>query len=212
MGRHLPARRADEGEHLLRERVAQAVLDLAGEVPTSDEHPHDAPARRARVIANAAARKAALAAGTLALPPGPLGWLTILPELVAIWRIQRQMVADIAATFGASADLTRTQMLHCLFRHTAAQALRDVGVQVGARLLARDLPLRAIERVAAAVGMHVSRQLVARGVARWMPVAGAVGVAGYAWYDTRQVARNALALFATPEPAESAETTLQTVD
>lgn len=195
MSRHVPARRVDSDE-TLREQITRSVLDLVGQVPDSDETASRSPQRRARTIAAAAAGKAALAAGTLALPPGPLGWLTILPELAAIWRIQRQMVADIAGVFGASADLTRSHMLHCLFRHAAAQALRDLGVQVGARLLIQDVPLRAIERIAARIGVDLSRRLVGRGLARWLPVAGAVGVAGYAWYDTRQVARTAIALFA----------------
>ena len=61
------------------------------------------------------------AAGTLALPPGPLGWLTILPEMLAVWKIQSQMVADIAALYGQKSTLTEEQMVYCLFRHSAAQ-------------------------------------------------------------------------------------------
>ena len=33
----------------------------------------------------------------LSLPPGPLGWLTLLPELRSLWQLQTQLVADIAA-------------------------------------------------------------------------------------------------------------------
>jgi hypothetical protein len=130
--------------------------------------------------------------------------LTIVPELVAIWRIQRQMVADIAAAYGASAELTRSHMLYCLFRHAAAQALRDVGVQVGARLLVREAPLRTLERVAAKIGIQLSRRVAGRGLSRWLPMVGAVGVGAYAYYDTRQVARTAIELFATREPDTTA--------
>ena len=63
---------------------------------------------------------------SLALPPGPLGYVTILPDLVGIWRIQAQMVADMAGVYGQQAFLSREQMLYCLFRHAAAQAMRDV--------------------------------------------------------------------------------------
>ncbi|TCO43014.1 hypothetical protein [Dokdonella fugitiva] len=195
MTRHVPARRVDTADESLGERLTRAVLDIAGQVPGSDERASRTPEDRARAIASAAANKAALAAGSLALPPGPLGWLTIVPELVAIWRIQRQMVADIAAVYGVGADLTRSHMLYCLFRHAAAQALRDVGVQVGARLLVQDLPLRLIEKIAAKIGVSLSRRLVGRGITRWLPVVGALGVGAYAYYDTGQVARTAIALF-----------------
>lgn len=204
MTKHVPARRVDDDAPArLGERLTRAVLDVAGAVPSSDEHASRSPHDRARAIAAAAANKAALAAGTLALPPGPIGWLTIVPELVAIWRIQRQMVADIAGVYGVGADLTRSHMLYCLFRHAAAQAVRDIGVQVGARLLIQDLPLRIIERVANKIGMSLSKRLVGRGIARWLPVVGALGVGAYAYYDTGQVARTAIALFSGEEVATS---------
>jgi len=198
MTRHIPARRVAPDTRSLSERLGDSVLALVGEVPETHEHRGRTPDERAREIAAAAANKAALAAGTLTLPPGPAGWLTIVPELIAIWRIQRQMVADIAGAYGASADLTRTHMLHCLFRHAAAQALRDVGVRVGARLMIQDLPLAAIQRIAARIGVHVGRKVAIRGIARWLPLVGAVGVGGYAWLDTRQVAQAAIELFGTP--------------
>lgn len=212
--RHVPALRTRSGgDESLRGQLSSIVLDLVGQVPASDEPESRSPQRRARTIASAAAGKAALAAGTLALPPGPLGWLTILPELAAIWRIQRQMVADIASVHGASASLTRSHMLHCLFRHAAAQALRDVGVQVGARLLIQDVPLRTIERIAARIGIDASQRLVGRGLTRWLPVVGAVGVGAYAWYDTNQVARTAMALFRTAgDGGTSADTADHLVD
>jgi hypothetical protein len=202
MAKNVPARRVDESGNgdSLSERLTRAVLEIAGRIPQTDEHKSRGPEDRARAIAAAAANKAALAAGTLALPPGPLGWLTIVPELIAIWRIQRQMVADIAGAFGVSADLTRSHMLYCLFRHAAAQAMRDVGVQVGARLLIQDVPLRVIEKAAAKIGVHLSKRLAGRGIARWLPVIGAIGVGAYAYYDTGQVARTAIALFSNGEP------------
>ncbi|HVV95692.1 MAG TPA: EcsC family protein [Rhodanobacteraceae bacterium] len=194
MTKHVPARRIDAPQRLV-ERLTRAILDIAGEVPDTTEHKSRSPESRAREIASSAATRAALAAGTLALPPGPIGWLTIVPELAAIWRIQRQMVADIAGVYGVSAELTRSRMLYCLFRHAAAQAMRDVAVQVGARILIQDVPLRAIERITAKIGLSVSKRLVGRGIARWLPVVGALGVGAYAYYDTGQVARTAIDVF-----------------
>ncbi len=143
----------------------------------------------------AAATKAALAAGTLALPAGPLGWATIAPEMMAVWHIQRQLVADIAALYGRSAELGPAQMMWCLFRHTAAQALRDLSVRVGERIIVRPAAQALLQRVAAAVGVHVGKQAAGRVLSRWVPLVGAAGVGAYAWWDTRQVGRAALQLF-----------------
>jgi hypothetical protein len=193
---YIPAvRNAPESEADLASRIARHLLDLVGQVPgTGERRATDADAR-VRALTHAAANKAALAAGTLALPPGPLGWLTIVPELVAIWRIQAQLVADLSGVFGVPARLGREQMMYCLFRHAAAQAVRDLVIRVGGRLIAQDVSMRVIERVAKAIGVRVTRRLIGGGVARWLPVIGAVGVGAYAWYDTRQVARTAIGLF-----------------
>jgi hypothetical protein len=176
-------------------KVAQMIIDFVGTIPHAKVERSGRPEDEARRIANAAASKAGLTAGSLALPPGPLGWLTVLPELVAIWKIQAQMVSDIAATFGKEAKLGREQMLYCLFRHTAAQAFRDVVIRLGDRLIFRRASMSALNRVAQRVGVSVSQRAVGKGISRWLPVVGALGVGAYAYYDTAQVAKTAIELF-----------------
>lgn len=176
-------------------RVTQAILDFVSQVPDSKIGSSDDPTEEARRLVNRAAQRAALTAGSLALPPGPLGWLTLLPELIAIWKIQGQMVSDIAAAYGRHATLGREQMLWCLFRHTAAQAFRDLVVQLGDRLVFRRMSHGVAQRVAKQIGVKLTRRTLSDGLSRWLPVIGAIGVGAYAYYDTAQVARTAIALF-----------------
>jgi len=187
--------------------AAQAILDFVSKIPSSKEPTSKRPADEARRIANSAASKAGLTAGSLALPPGPLGWLTVLPELVMIWKIQAQMVSDIASTFGKEATLGREQMLYCLFRHTAAQAFRDVVIRMGDRLVFRRAGMAALERVAKNIGVNVSRRAVGKGISRWLPVVGALGVGAYAYYDTAQVAKTAIELFSGDIDVEAVDVT-----
>jgi len=176
-------------------RIAQAVLDFVSQVPPSHVDAGTDPAGEARKLATRAAQRAALTAGSLALPPGPLGWLTLLPELVAIWKIQGQLVSDIAAAYGRHATLGREQMLWCLFRHTAAQAFRDLMVRMGDRLVFRRMSHGVAQRVAQQVGVKLTQRTAGKGLSRWLPVIGALGVGAYAYYDTGQVASTAIALF-----------------
>lgn len=176
-------------------KVTQAILDFVSKVPASRIDGSADPDAEARRIGNHAARRAALTAGSLALPPGPLGWLTILPELTLIWKIQGQMVSDIAAAYGRHAELGREQMLWCLFRHTAAQAFRDVVVRMGDRLVFRRMSHGIAQRVAKQIGVKLTQRKVGEGISRWLPVVGALGVGAYAYYDTGHVASTAIALF-----------------
>lgn len=179
----------------LRARLAEAVLDIAGHIPHSKARRRADPLPAARRTAAEAAAKAAIAAGSLALPRGPLGWLTLVPELLVIWRIQRQMVADIAALYGHRATLTREQMIWCLFRHTAAQAVRDLVVQAGERFVVQKATGAALAAIAGKVGARISHKGLGSGLTRWLPVVGAIGVGAYAWADTAQVATAAIELF-----------------
>ena len=176
-------------------RLVETILDLVGKVPDTDENVHRDPPKRARRIANRTAAKAALSAGSLALPPGPLGWLTILPELRTVWKQQAQMVADIAGSFGKTATLSREQMLYCLFRHIAPSAFRDMVDEAGERVVISAASPRTLRAIAQKVGLRVSLRLMGKGLSRWVPVVGALGVGAYAYYDTGQVAATAISLF-----------------
>lgn len=175
--------------------IAQAVIDLVSTVPPSKLEASADPQRRVREIARAAQQRAALASAGLALPPGPLGWLTVLPEIYAVWKIQAQMVSDIAAAYGHEATLNREHMLYCLFRHTGAQMFRDLVMRVGERYLVRKPPIRSLYAIANKVGVRIAQRSVGRALSRVVPIAGALGVGAYSWYDTRQVARTATDLF-----------------
>ena len=121
--------------------------------------------------------------------------LTGLPDLVAVWKIQAQMVADIAAAYGKTAVLSQEQMLYCLFRHTAGQAVRHLVVRIGDRLAIRRAPLRVIQRALRQIGLKMTQRLAGRTVSRWLPVVGALGVAAYAYRDTMRVGHTAIELF-----------------
>jgi len=189
----VPTSGADRGDS----PVARAILEFVSRIPESDvpAATRGTAEEECRRLASSAANKAALTAGSLALPPGPLGWLTVLPELVAIWRIQGQLVSDIASVYGKTAKLGREQMLWCLFRHTAAQAFRDVAIRVGDRLVFRTAATSVLQRVAGRIGVSVSKRAVGKGISRWLPIVGALGVGAYAYYDTGQVAKTAIDLF-----------------
>jgi hypothetical protein len=184
-------------------RVADAILGFVADIPKSSTVPSRTPDEAARSVANAAAAKAAVTAGSLALPVGPIGWLTILPELVAVWKIQARMVADIAALYDKKAELTREHMLYCLFKHSAAQAVRDLAARVGERLLVKTASLAVVQGVARAIGVEITQHAIGRGLSRWIPIAGAVGVGAYAYYDTARVATTAIELFAQDTVVEA---------
>ena len=175
--------------------LADAMFELVLHVPASKEPVQLHPAERAHAIARRAARTASVVSGSLSLPPGILGWLTVVPELMGVWKLQAQMVSDIAGVYGKSKTLGREQMLFCLFKHVSAQLLRDVVVRVGERYIIRTASLKALQGLAQQLGVRVSKVVISKGAARFVPLVGAVGAGAYAYFDTLQVAKNAVEMF-----------------
>ena len=178
--------------------VGGIIERVIADVPQPRTRQMPDPAREAAAIAKRAAKQAAVLSGSLALPPGPLGMLTVLPDLYVIWKTQRQMVADIFGLYGRSAELTRVHMLYCLFRHAASHVLRDVVVRAGQRVVVQQLTSGALKGLLQKVGVTVTRRIVGTAASRWVPVVGAAAVGAYAYWDTLQVARTAHRLLAGP--------------
>ncbi|MBK9444034.1 MAG: hypothetical protein IPN53_23190 [Comamonadaceae bacterium] len=185
--------------------MTDTILNLVSKVPSSSEVYSSTPDARARQLARNAARTSAGISGGAALAPGPLGMLTILPDLVGVWRVQAQMVSDIAAIYGKTATLTQEQMVYCLFKQSAAQLLRDLVVREGGRYLVLPATMRMMRNLIAKIGIKVGQRSVGKAVARYAPLVGALGVGAYAYYDTQKVADTAIDLFSS-EVVVQAET------
>lgn len=177
--------------------VVDALEDVVSGVPASRQRAVHMPGVTARALARKAATRAAALSGALALPPGLLGMLTVLPDLVAIWRVQAQLVSDIAGLYGKDLQLTRAHMVYCLFRHAASQFARDVAVRTGQRVVVRQLTGGALRAVLSAAGITITQRIAGTAASRWVPVAGAAAVAAYAYFDTVQVGKTAIRLLET---------------
>lgn len=198
-------------ETTAKTKVVDAIMDVVVYIPPSHEKAVDNPTERAQAIARIAARNASLMAGTLALPLGPLGWLTVLPELVGVWKLQSQMVSDIASVYGKQSTLGREQMLYCLFKQVSAQLMRDVVVRVGERALVRHASVQMLQSMAQMLGVQITKSVINKSASRFVPLVGAVGVGAYAYFDTLQVAKNAAELFERELVFDPDEVTLNAI-
>ncbi len=177
--------------------ISRALSTLILRLPGSDERVTADPKSRARALATAAARKAGAISTGLSLPPGPVGMLTILPDLLAIWNLQSKLVADIASAYGKTAFLTRESMVYCLFKHGGAALLRDVVVRTGERFVVRPTTLRVMQNLLSKVGVRTTQRALGQTLARYVPLLGAAAIGAYAYYDTSKVAANAIELFSS---------------
>lgn len=173
----------------------RTLENLAMQIPTSNEPISINPGKRADEIVRTAGLLAGALSATLAIPPGPMGMLTVIPDLLKVWNIQQQMVADIAACYGKTSLLNRQMMVYCLFRHGAAMILRDVVARVGERVIVKQGSLRIIQQTLRKIGVHVTQKAVGKSLSRWIPIVGPVLIGGYSMMDTRKVGKTAIDTF-----------------
>lgn len=191
-----------------QQRFLQLFEDIATGIPPSAEPLSATPKQRASEIVRVAGLKAGVTSASLALPPGPMGMLTVIPDLIKVWQIQQQMVADVAACFGKSAQLNRQMMVYCLFRHGAAMLVRDVVARVGERVIVKQASLRVIQQTLRRIGVHVTQKAVSKTLSRWLPICGPILIGGYSLMDTRTIGKTAIDTFCREieiEPDEPAD-------
>jgi hypothetical protein len=175
--------------------LSEALHTLVSQIPATLEAPGGNPGERVKAIAKMAALKAAAVSGSFTLPPGPLGLATVLPDLLAVWRLQQQMVADIAGAFGKTSALTAETMVICLFKHGGTALTKSLFARQGQDVLVQRIANRTLLQLLEKIGVRVAQRIAAKSVSRWLPVLGALGAGAYAYYDTTHVASNAIDLF-----------------
>lgn len=177
----------------LNEKINQLLLDLFTHLP---EPRKNVPAGSETQLIKTAALKAAAVSGALSLPAGALAILTLLPDLVAVWKIQAQLVSDLAAAHGKSAQLTRETLLFCLFGKEAFVS-EDLVARVGQRYVFRRSSQKVFESFLGKLGLRVGRSLLGERVTRWIPFVGAAVIARYSYSDTVKVGQTARELFSS---------------
>jgi hypothetical protein len=175
--------------------ISKALHALVSQIPGSTEPPSQDPRERAHALGKTAALKAAAVSGSFTLPPGPFGMATVLPDLLAVWRIQQQLVADIAAAFGKTEALTTETMAICLFKHGGAALTKYLYLRERDEVLVQRIANRTLLQLLEKIAVRMTQRAAAKSLSRWIPVLGVLGAGAYAYYDTTHVAANAIELF-----------------
>lgn len=187
--------KTEDAKSKLKEKTINLIFELITEIPDSLHCATDDPDAKVKSLIQQASFKAATVSATLSIPAGFTGILTAIPDIAAIWRIQAQLVADVAATYGKLAVLTREAMVWCLFRHSAASLLRDLAVRTGSRIVVQKLSSTALKKIIEKIGLKISSSLVSKTILRAIPAIGAIGNGAYAYYDTTEVGKTAASYF-----------------
>jgi len=170
-------------EHL----ILSAIFRTLVEIPSSTEPQAADPDEASDKIVRKACKKAGLLSAALSLPTGPLGLITLMPDLTGVWKIQSQMVSDIASVYGEHKRLEREQMLFFLFRHSMSHFAGDVIAKSGERYLVQKLSEKAFGNLLEKIALRVGSNVTLRATKIVFPLIGSAFLGAYSYRDTLQV-------------------------
>ena len=193
--------------------MTRALTQLTGGVPRTNEPKAMRPEQRAEIIARrAAGQVAALTASTLN-PDELEAMFDYVPNLISAWRIQAQMVADIASAFGRKEPISHEELTACLMTHLTKTAVREYSknrpiAHPCDALTLTDLVQRASEKgvqlrgkVLQHIGQAVLERAIDNALSKLAPLAGTAVACANSLFDTEAVARTAVEFFSGQKEA-----------
>ncbi|MBP7510199.1 MAG: TerB family tellurite resistance protein [Prolixibacteraceae bacterium] len=144
----------------------------------------------AQSIVNTYALKCSSVSGVAGLVPGPLGMLSIIPDIVMVLRLQTEMLAKLSVAYNKEKIVTKELVLFMLFQGVGAAGISFVAVKAG-QVIVKRASTRIIQRMVAMMGGRILQRAVARTAARFLPIIGASAMAIWVGYMTRKIGNTA---------------------
>jgi uncharacterized protein (DUF697 family) len=172
------------------ERILENILNTLGPDPgeiTVDGSPQK--------MIRKASRAAFLISTGAGIPSGPVGLATIVPEIVAITRLQINLILRVAKFYQQEAKVNKTIILTVLGVAMGVVLKHALINKVGARIIVKSLSAEGAKRITREIGEKFAVGLLKRGIGRWIPLMLAP-IFGYLSLSmTRKVGREAESLF-----------------
>lgn len=179
------------------QQISNWLTQIVSEVPEPRLTGNPSEEAYVRQMIKHSAWKSSTVSAALAIPGGVTGLISALPDMAMVWRIQSQLISNIAAAHGKSTLVTREQMMWCMFRQFAVGMLKEVIVQQGSQFLVKRASDKVVKSVVGKIGQGVVRAQSTRLVGKVVPVLGSVSAGALTYYDTMRVGRNANRLYSS---------------
>lgn len=178
----------------LTTKVVEQLFDSLSEPPRPSFSRPGSPEEVNKMIRKTAVQTSSISAA-LAIPGGITGVVTVLPEIASIWKLQAQMISNIAASEGKNYLLTREQMLWCMFRQMGYGIIKEYVFQKGGVYIVKRMQHKVFENTLQKVGLGLVTRQGTRMAGKIIPVLGSVSAGALSYYDTIRVGRNAVNLY-----------------
>lgn len=187
-------------KNILQEKLEERMFGLFDQViedrgkyysRNSDKIP--VPGNVPSIVSSYANQNAVISGGS-GLVPGPMGMLTIVPELALVIRNQLSMVYDIGVAYGYGKKLT-SELLIGVFGYALGSGALGLLAIHGQKVLVRRASLQFMQKVVQLMAGKVTQRVLKSMVSKWLPIAGAIALATWSKLSTHLIAERAISIF-----------------
>lgn len=146
-----------------------------------------------------AAARAFKISTALGLIPGPIGFAGILPEVVALTRLQINLIYRVARCYG-KVETVNTEIVLLILANAMGVAGGETLIRkAGMALVIRSANTGVMRALARRIGIHVIDAAVGKAIGRWIPVATAPLFGYFSRSLTRKIGREAKRILSSQE-------------
>jgi len=141
-----------------------------------------------------ASRKAFAVSSAAGIVPGPIGWATIIPEMITITKIQINLVRSIAENYGKSANLNSSTVL-LVFANELGLSVRGIARKAGGEVIVSILSQQTIVAISKRIGVKIGGKVSQRLIGRIVPFILAPVFGKFSQTMTERIGKEAVKLF-----------------
>ncbi|HNX59252.1 MAG TPA: zinc ribbon domain-containing protein [Spirochaetota bacterium] len=151
-----------------------------------------------------ASNKAFAISSAAALVPGPAGFATILPELLAITKIQINLIADIADYYGMTPNVNSSTII-LVFASELGLSVRGLAKKTGGKVIINVLSQKAVLAVSKRIGIKIGGKVTQRVLGRIVPFILAPIFGKFSKTMTERIGKEAIDLFSNGIEIENSD-------
>lgn len=138
-----------------------------------------------------AAKKASVISAGANLPPGPFSLLTVIPELVAVSKVQIDLIYRIAKYYKKQRVINKTIVLLIMANALGITLGRSIFRTAGKRVVIKVLGSRVLMQFAKRIGIQISSRVIAKLPVRIIPGVAAVIFGWLSYSMTKKIGEKA---------------------
>lgn len=144
---------------------------------------------------SAACKKAFTLTTIASLPPGPLGIISIIPELIGLTKLQVNLVYSIAEYYHKEHQVNATILLMVFGNEAGIKFGSEIAGKQGSKYIVKALTSETVKKIAEKIGVKITARAATKAVVKFIPFVTAPILGYFSSGMTKKIGEYAINFF-----------------